>query len=388
MRFGRQWVVVIVIEPAAIRQKPNTRASRATHHRWVDYLIEKKLLEARDFEGILIRYQPMIDFYSYGVQDDVSDDLKSFLRFRAIKALHAYVPRSGLVLFPFLKSVLSRAKIDFVRLKQHRWLDDERISDSEPAPHDDSLLNIDIERITRAFNHSEMCAVSAIVNSNVPKSWRASGLSRREFERTQSRVRYFLQARLGDHVVLGSMQQLFDLVPAPAKDSINTGLSPASAKTLTSLLGEPRELLTADCKPITNKILASRMVYAKSVGPFKVAGEKLAVQSLTKVMKDIEAHCPEVYSELGSAGMLCCRLVRGSKIIPSNHSWGTAVDLTISGRLDPRGDDKVQRGLLAIYRYFHKHGWFWGAEFRVEDAMHFELSQEKIIEFYGSPGSN
>ena len=57
-------------------------------------------------------------------------------------------------------------------------------------------------------------------------------------------------------------------------------------------------------------------------------------------------------------------------------------------RLDPRGDDKVQRGLLAIYRYFHKHGWFWGAEFRVEDAMHFELSQEKIIEFYGSPGSN
>ncbi|NPT47993.1 hypothetical protein GNZ12_43250 [Paraburkholderia sp. 1N] len=32
----------------------------------------------------------------------------------------------------------------------------------------------------------------------------------------------------------------------------------------------------------------------------------------------------------------------------SNHSWGTAVDLTIAGVLDTRGDNKVQVGLTLL----------------------------------------
>jgi hypothetical protein len=165
--------------------------------------------------------------------------------------------------------------------------------------------------------------------------------------------------------------------------SCNAKLSPANPRTLARLLGEPRESYGRDCQPPTSKEFARRIVYAVNVGPFKVTGEKLAVESLKLIMADIKANEPEIYAELGSAGMLCCRLVRGSKSAISNHSWGTAIDLTLSGVLDARGDGKVQRGLLAIYKYFHRHGWFWGAEFRIEDAMHFELSEQKVLELYG-----
>jgi D-alanyl-D-alanine dipeptidase len=51
-------------------------------------------------------------------------------------------------------------------------------------------------------------------------------------------------------------------------------------------------------------------------------------------MADIAKEQPAVYAGLGSAGMLCCRLVRGSTTAISNHSWGTAIDLTLNGVLD------------------------------------------------------
>jgi hypothetical protein len=33
---------------------------------------------------------------------------------------------------------------------------------------------------------------------------------------------------------------------------------------------------------------------------------------------------------------------------------------------------------LLVYPYFHAEGWFWGAEFPTEDAMHFELADETV----------
>ena len=115
-----------------------------------------------------------------------------------------------------------------------------------------------------------------------------------------------------------------------------------------------------------------------SVGPFRVTGLDIAVQSLARVMDSVRRHDPEVYAQLGTAGMLCCRFVRGSKTVLSNHSWGTAVDLTFGGEVDPRGDGKCQLGLLRVYRFFHQEGWYWGAGFPREDAMHFELADETV----------
>jgi hypothetical protein len=102
------------------------------------------------------------------------------------------------------------------------------------------------------------------------------------------------------------------------------------------------------------------------------------VAALRSIVGDIATYEPEVYAALGTAGMLCARLVRGSAHSISNHSWGTAVDLTLNGTLDQRGDDKVQRGLVHIAPVFNDHGWFWGAGFGAEDGMHFEASDELI----------
>ena len=81
--------------------------------------------------------------------------------------------------------------------------------------------------------------------------------------------------------------------------------------------------------------------------------------------------------------MLCCRLVRGSASAISNHSWGTAIDLTLNGVLDAYGDDKVQHGLTLIAPIFNRHGWYWGAVFRKEDGMHFEASRDLIDRWAG-----
>jgi hypothetical protein len=145
--------------------------------------------------------------------------------------------------------------------------------------------------------------------------------------------------------------------------------------------GKPRESMSADCQPITNAALKEQVVTA-SVGPFKVTGLKLAVDSLRGVMQEISTKHPEVYTALGSAGMLCCRYVRGSTSSISNHSWGTAIDLTLHGLLDKRGDGMVQYGLSVIAPIFNRHGWYWGAAFNTEDAMHFEVSRGELEKWF------
>ncbi|MCW5939897.1 MAG: M15 family metallopeptidase [Fimbriimonadaceae bacterium] len=121
----------------------------------------------------------------------------------------------------------------------------------------------------------------------------------------------------------------------------------------------------------------SRLVTA-DVGPFRVTGLDVAVDSLRKVMTAFRKADPEAYASVGTAGMLCARLVRGSAKTISNHSWGTAVDLTFDRRLDVMGDGMVQLGLLRVRPFFQAHGWYWGAGFAREDAMHFELAEETV----------
>ena len=76
--------------------------------------------------------------------------------------------------------------------------------------------------------------------------------------------------------------------------------------------------------------------------------------------------------------MLCARYVRGSTRNISNHSWGTAIDLTIAGILDPRGDNQIQFGLHLISGAFNSNGWYWGAGFTTEDAQHFEAGSALV----------
>lgn len=165
------------------------------------------------------------------------------------------------------------------------------------------------------------------------------------------------------------------------RSSLNGALHGSRNRTMLALLGNPRGTYDDSCRWPTNNDLL-RLVVQRNVGPFKVSGLRPAVDTLEQILADVRKSEPEIYAVLGHQGMLCCRYVRGSKSSISNHSWGTAIDLTLEGHLDKRGDGRAQVGLLAIYRIFNAHKFFWGASFPTEDAMHFEASEELIHEWH------
>ena len=172
-----------------------------------------------------------------------------------------------------------------------------------------------------------------------------------------------------------------DLINIPP--NINQGLNSARQITMLSLLGNPRGDYDQVCRAVTNAKLRALMV-TKSVGPFRVTGLLPAVDSLIEVITDIKNEESEVFDGLGTAGMQCSRNVRGSTTSISNHSWGTAIDLNLNGQLDNPGNGKTQKGLAKIAPIFNRHKWYWGAGFSREDAMHFELSDQKIRELHAS----
>jgi len=174
---------------------------------------------------------------------------------------------------------------------------------------------------------------------------------------------------------------LTKLVAVPA--SINIGVVNAKQATMLGLLGNPRGNYDDACREVTNEALKAHIEIA-SVGPFRVQGLRPAVASLREIMAETSVREPEVHAALGSAGMLCARLVRNTTTgAISNHSWGSAIDLTIDGILDTRGDNLVQEGLTRIAPIFNRHGWFWGAGFGTEDAMHFEVGDGLIRKWHG-----
>jgi hypothetical protein len=167
------------------------------------------------------------------------------------------------------------------------------------------------------------------------------------------------------------------VVPVPK--NINQNLTSPSADYMKRVLGVPGRL-TNDCSSVTNNRLRN-YITTKDVGPFSVTGVKPAVNAVARVMSKVKKDNPRLYSQLGSAGMLCVQKVRGGSDF-SNHSWGTTIDLKVNGKLDQRGDGKTQLGLKKLYPYFHKEGFYWGAGFRTtEDAMHFEASKEQIAKW-------
>ena len=178
------------------------------------------------------------------------------------------------------------------------------------------------------------------------------------------------------------MSKTVELVAIPKMNTINTGLTPVSNSDMMNWFGKPGKL-TDDCSEVLNIDLKRHMV-TDYVHPkkFRVTGLRPAVESLKRIFTRMEKASPSAFESVGTAGMLCVRRVRGG-VSYSNHSWGTAIDLTFDGQLTPLGATKIHRGLLMVYRFFYDEGWFWGAGFTRPDAMHFEVSKEKLTEWYG-----
>lgn len=168
---------------------------------------------------------------------------------------------------------------------------------------------------------------------------------------------------------------LTDLVQIPL--GINEGLHGSKNRDLIKFLGLPK----CQGSATTGKV-EQRFVRRYKPLNFKtnVNGFDLAVESLKEVLAEIEEVYPPLATVLDTNGMANCRPVRGGTAY-SNHSWGIAIDLKIDGETDKRGNRLVQYGLTLMAPIFNKHGWYWGAGFTIEDAMHFEISQEKMFQW-------
>jgi D-alanyl-D-alanine carboxypeptidase len=180
-----------------------------------------------------------------------------------------------------------------------------------------------------------------------------------------------------------------ELISVPPKNTFNLGLTSPNNNYMLSLFGHPVQGASyrpdGECTQPNNPAF-TQMLVTRSVGPFKATGLRPAIQSLQDVLTRVRLEVPDLYELLGSSGMLCSRFTKirqpdGTiKIGPgvSNHSWGAAIDINLGGTLDVQGNNKTQRGLLILSTYFNAAGWYWGAAFPVEDAMHFEASKSLL----------
>lgn len=172
------------------------------------------------------------------------------------------------------------------------------------------------------------------------------------------------------------------LVPTPNRRHMNSGLSAARVSTLKALFGDFPNL-PENCGTNRNAKV-SAMLETRNVGPFRCTGIKPALDSLERIFAAVKHDHPQLYKLVGTAGMHCYRRVRGGST-PSNHSAGTAIDLTVGGVLPPMDSTPetpalIPNGFVILYAYFHREGWYWGAGYaggRV-DAMHFEVADETL----------
>jgi hypothetical protein len=176
------------------------------------------------------------------------------------------------------------------------------------------------------------------------------------------------------------MSRLSDIVPIPPPETFNLGLHSASESTMIRLLGIPGRK-TDDCSDPTGDF-AQHIVNNVDVGPFRVRGLNVAVESLKQIFAELKRQAPQVHDEVSTEelGMLCVRHRRKNRDVFSNHSWGTAIDLKFGPEEVGQGKHATQRGFLSLFPIFNRFGWHWGAGFSGDsvDSMHFELAEETI----------
>lgn len=161
------------------------------------------------------------------------------------------------------------------------------------------------------------------------------------------------------------------------RSKFNQGVTQPRNKTMLALLGRPREDLGTDCRSITNPRLKD-LVETRQIGPIKATMLTPALDSLERIVTKLQKDEPDIAAKLGTAGALCVRLIRGSNTSVSNHSFGTAIDITVQGELDPFADGTMQIGLVILAEHFNAEGWYWGGGYNREDGMHFEVGEETL----------
>ena len=161
------------------------------------------------------------------------------------------------------------------------------------------------------------------------------------------------------------------------RSKFNQGVTQPRSKTMLGLLGSPRDDYGTDCRSISNPKLKA-LIETRQIGPIKATMLKPALDSLERIVEKLKRDEPDIYAKLGTAGGVCARLIRGSNSSVSNHSWGTAIDITLQGEIDPFADGTMQIGLVILAEHFNEEGWYWGGGYSREDGMHFEVGEETV----------
>ncbi|HEX9858455.1 MAG TPA: M15 family metallopeptidase [Paracoccaceae bacterium] len=162
-----------------------------------------------------------------------------------------------------------------------------------------------------------------------------------------------------------------------AKTRFNKGITQPRNRTMMEILGPPRDSYSTECQPVTSAGLKALME-TRQIGPITVTMLRPALDSLERILNRLKETDPDIYAKVGTAGAMCARFIRGSSTAVSNHSWGSAIDLTLQGELDRFADGGTQFGLLILAEYFNDEGWYWGAVYNREDSMHFEVGEETL----------
>ncbi|GEM_PF-5353511 len=175
----------------------------------------------------------------------------------------------------------------------------------------------------------------------------------------------------------------FSCVAGGNRFAVNGRLRPPGNDLNFALIGTPRRSFSEHGQEPDDPAFLS-LIATADFGPFRATGLRPALKVLTRVMEEVAFHNADLHRRLSTSAMLCCRMARGDRGV-SNHSWGIAIDLKIDGIGDTRGDDCVQRGLLEIAPIFARHMFYWGAAFQMEEAMHFEAS-EQLVRLWAARG--
>jgi len=180
-----------------------------------------------------------------------------------------------------------------------------------------------------------------------------------------------------------SLEELVDIPP-----TVNGELVCPDVTFHKTVLGDPGVECTTDkcldCCESKSSITNANLV-DMDVGPFNLRVFRPFGEVVKLVFADILLARPELFWHVKSAGAFCCRPTKfnSDAVVGtySNHAWGTAFDLFFGADSAVLDDEKTQRGLLDIAAFFNKRNIFWGAGFRKEDSMHFQASEQLLVEW-------
>jgi hypothetical protein len=166
---------------------------------------------------------------------------------------------------------------------------------------------------------------------------------------------------------------------------------PLNFEVMVAVFGDPRLFIGADghiSEAWPNKILGMAQLPAplplswdrtKEVRRFRCHRYLVGhFERALAAIHDDETACGTV-NDFG--GCYAFRMVRGSRLVPSAHSWGAAIDLDVLD--NPQGRAPVVHP--TVIEAFEAEGFLWGGNFKGKrrDGMHFEFSDIERLRVRG-----